>query len=168
MFVFSKGDLERMNLSLFLQELSDGTCSSEPSLSELEHFPGSHSLPYNTAISSGKFINPPRFAIATFATHILNPVAASEHDQILKFTAQQVNDLVKRPGRLWTEWRWVLDGWSGSCQFAQEHRQVPPIWSRKILPIFIAEVLKSLSGDEIHGCQISSPGMKAPGFLTVN
>lgn len=100
MFVFSKGDLERMNLSLFLQELSDGTRSSEPSLSELEHFPGSHSLPYNTAISSGKFINPPRFAIATFATHILNPVAASEHDQILKFTAQQVNDLVKRPGRL--------------------------------------------------------------------
>lgn len=29
-------------------------------------------------------------------------------------------------------------------QFAQENRRVPPIWSRKILPIFIVEVLKNL------------------------
>ena len=28
-------------------------------------------------------------------------------------------------------------------QFAQENRRVPPIWSRKILPIFIAEALKT-------------------------
>jgi hypothetical protein len=47
-------------------------------------------------VFGGKLIVPSQFAVAVFAAHISNHVAASEHDPILNFTVLQVNYLVKK------------------------------------------------------------------------
>jgi hypothetical protein len=44
-------------------------------------------------VFGGKLIVPSQFAVAVFAAHISNHVAASEHDPILNFTVLQVNYL---------------------------------------------------------------------------
>lgn len=48
------------------------------------------------AVFSGKLIDPSQFAIAVFAAHISNHVAAGEHDPVLNFTVLQINNLVKK------------------------------------------------------------------------
>lgn len=48
------------------------------------------------AVFSSKLVDPSQFAIAVFAAHIPNHVAAGEHDPILNFTVLQVNYLVKK------------------------------------------------------------------------
>lgn len=50
------------------------------------------------AVFSGKLVDPAQFAIAVFAAHVSNHVAASEHDPVLNFTVLQVNYLVKEKG----------------------------------------------------------------------
>ena len=49
-------------------------------------FQGHMALLIKLAVFSGKLIDPSQFAIAVFAAHISNHVAASEHDPILNFT----------------------------------------------------------------------------------
>lgn len=50
------------------------------------------------AVFRGELIDPAQFAIAVFAAHVSNHVAASEHDPVLHFTVLQINYLIKKKG----------------------------------------------------------------------
>lgn len=50
------------------------------------------------AVFGGELIDPAQFAIAVFAAHVSNHVAASEHDPVLHFTVLQINYLIKKKG----------------------------------------------------------------------
>ncbi|TRY95350.1 hypothetical protein DNTS_035033 [Danionella cerebrum] len=93
------------------------------------------------AVLCGKLVDPAELTVAVFAADVSNHVTTGQHDAVLDLTVLQRKALPVAPVK-----RVLINSdlfVRMVSQLAQENKRVPPMWSRKILPMAALENTKS-------------------------